>query len=95
MGARLAREFRYRSEAADERDLAGRARWNGLYEAVRTQKDWHGILGRSLAGLQYTNAARLHGNLIAESIGRRFAASVSRFERFAAPTLEGAKPPGG
>jgi len=84
LGARLAREFRYRGPISDEKDPAGRARWNALYEAVRDQRDWHVSLGRSLAGLKYANTARLHDGLVAQWIGQRFAASVSRLELFAA-----------
>lgn len=85
VGARLAREFRYRCGAAGEdADPAGRARWNALYEAVRDQNDWHPTIGRSLAGLKYRNTAELRDGLVARQIGKRFAASVSRLELFAA-----------
>lgn len=84
LGARLAREFRYRGEAGEDGDPQRRAFWNALYEAARRQPDWQARLGRALAGLKYQNAAKLEAGLIDRAVEKPFAASVSRLERFAA-----------
>lgn len=84
VGARLAREFRYRAEPDKETDPARRARWNAVYAAAREHADWHEQMSRALAGLGYANVATLAPGLVERAIGPRLAASVSRLELFAA-----------
>jgi len=83
IGARLAAEFRYRPELAEEHDLQLRAFWNALYDTIREQRDWQQTLKRSLGGLRYANVAVLDGRAIDRLVRSPFVASVSRLERFA------------
>jgi ATP-dependent helicase/nuclease subunit B len=84
LGARLAAEFRTRPRLAEETDAATRSAWNTLYTLARGHEQWRQTLARSLAGLGYTNDARLPAGLMAKVIAAPFVASVSRLERFAA-----------
>ncbi|GMV96000.1 MAG: hypothetical protein AMXMBFR83_03690 [Phycisphaerae bacterium] len=84
LGAWLASEFRYRPEPGQDPDPARRGRWNALYLAARERAEWRPTLVRSLAGLKYRNVAEPVRGRIGPLIGRPFAASVSRLERFAA-----------
>lgn len=84
LGARLARELRYRPRLAEDADPPRRAEWNAVYEAARSQAEWRQTLRRCLAGLGYANVAALEPKQIEQAVTLPFTASVSRLESFAA-----------
>ncbi|HOA71938.1 MAG TPA: PD-(D/E)XK nuclease family protein [Phycisphaerae bacterium] len=84
LGARLAREFRYRPRRDDDLDIESRASWNALYEAARARAEWSNDLARALGGLRYTNEVVADPARVARLIDEPLTMSVSRLESFAA-----------